>query len=205
MWALITLAGLVLLIGLALAVPMEAALRLDMYGRPRFRVKLAWLFGLVSREMTRAGPPAAREKEKRPEGKRRPGDVFSIFNILKTRGLLRQAMRLVKDIFRLPRLKEFLADLKVGLGDPADTGLLFAVIGPASALLHSRFPGNVQLQPDFADDAILEGYISGKVRLRPIQLVPPLLRFVFSRAVARTVWKLVVNRWKEKKWKSAAR
>ena len=202
MWVLVTLASLLVLLVIILLIPVEAALSLDIHGRPQFRVKMAWFFGLVTREVT-GGQPSPPEPERAEEIKRkrrrwrwRPGEILSI---LRTSGLLRQVFRLVRDIFRLPRLQDLLADLRVGLGDPAETGLLFAVIGPASALLYHRFPNQIRLQPDFTDEAVLDGYVFGKVRLRPIQMAPPILRFTFSTAAIQAAWQMVVNKWKSRR------
>lgn len=91
------------------------------------------------------------------------------------------------------------ADFRAGLGNPADTGLLFALIGPAASRLSSSFPRQIRVEPSFEDETAFEGHLSGTVRLQPIQLVPPLMKFAFSSATIRTVKKLVLTRWKRKK------
>ena len=54
MWVVITLASLAALIILILCVPLDMVLHVDAYGRPKFHMRLAWLFGLVSKEITKA-------------------------------------------------------------------------------------------------------------------------------------------------------
>ena len=60
MWAILILASLLVLIVFAFSVPLDVVLRVDVYGRPKFRMRLAWLFGLVSKEIIP-------KKEKKPK------------------------------------------------------------------------------------------------------------------------------------------
>ena len=202
MWAILILASLLVLIVFAFSVPLDVSACVDVYGRPKFRMRLAWLFGLVSKEITKKEKKPEYKKEagngKRKPRKRGPG-AKTILKILRARGLLGQIKLLLKGILRLPRIKDLEADLKVGLGDPADTGLLFALIGPATFFVGSSFPNQIKVQPSFADEAVLEGSLHGTLRLRPIQLIPPLLRFVFSLPTIRVAKILVVTKWRRKK------
>ena len=190
MWVIVALASLAALPILILCLPVDMVLHTDVYGKPKFRLRLSWLFGLVSKEVTE-GKKKPEEKRKVVEGKRKPKKrmrgVRGIFEILQTRGLLRQLKVLLKDILSRFKIRNLTADFRVGLGDPADTGLLFAIIGPVLSFLSPPFPHQIRVEPSFGSEAVFEGYSYGKVRLRPIQLVPPLLRFVFSLATIRVV------------------
>lgn len=201
MWVLVALSSLAVLIILALCLPLDLLLRLEVYGKPRFRVRLAWLFGLVDKEI-RKGKRKARAKRKAVEGQRRPKDrrgrVELVFNILRTKGLLPQLLRLLRNIVSCLHIRDLKADFRVGLDNPADTGFLFAFIGPATLLMNSSFPCRTRVQPDFGA-AVLEGYLCGTVRLQPIQLVTPVIRFVFSSATLRVAKKLMVTKWKRRK------
>ena len=173
---------------------------MEVYGRPKFRVKLAWFFGLISKELTREKKKPEGEKEttkEKPKKKRRAG-FGTVFEILRTRGLLGQIRILLRDIYSCFRISHLEANLRVGLDNPADTGLLFAFIGPATLFLRRSFPYQISIQPVFGE-AILEGFSHGKVRLRPIQLVPSFMRFVFSLATIRVVKTLVMTKWKRKR------
>ena len=176
--------------------------QVEAYGKPKFRTRLAWLFGLVGKELKK-GREKPEEKERVPEGKpkrrKRGIRARTVFEILRTKGLLGQFKRLLRDIFGCLRFKDLRVDLRVGLDDPADTGLLFAVIGPATFFLSSSFPHRIRVQPSFEDEMVFEGSLSGVLRLWPIQLVLPVLKFVFSLATIRLLKTLVVSRWKGKK------
>lgn len=202
MWVIVLLASLVVLIILVLCVPLEMVFHADVHGRLKFRLRLSWFFGLVSKELIR-GKKKPGEKEKATEGKqksgKRRGGTGLIFEVLRTKGLLRQTKGLLKDILSCFKVKKIKADFRVCLGDPADTGLFFALIGPAIPLLRFPFFNEISIKPSFEDDAFFAGYSYGRVRLRPISLATPILKFVFSTASIRAVKKVVSRKWKRKK------
>ncbi len=188
MWGIIIIAGLAVLIILILCVPLYMAIHADVYGKPKFRMRFSWLFGTVSKEITR--------KEKKPEekkeyvkgkGKRGRGDRRVIFKILRTKGVLRQFKALLKDTLSHFNFRHSVTDFKIGFGDPADTGFVFAIIGPAMAFLGSSSRHRIRLEPYFGDEATLEGYSHGIVRVQPIRLIPPVLKFAFSLTAMRVV------------------
>jgi len=99
----------------------------------------------------------------------------------------------------LAKIRELGANLRIGLDNPADTGLLFALIGPATLFLSPAFPHEIRVQPSFDAEAVFEGHLYGAVRLHPIQLAPPFLRFICSLATIRAIKTLVLTKWKRKK------
>ncbi|HEY82406.1 MAG TPA: hypothetical protein G4O01_03845 [Dehalococcoidia bacterium] len=194
MWVIIASAALAALLILALFVPLELAVQLSTAERPRLRMRLVWLFGLVRKEIGRGEKkPAAPKKT----GKKRinPRDILSL---LQTKGLLQQLKISLQGMLRSLEIKNLTADFKVGLGDPADTGLLFALLAPVILWLNSSLPLRISAQPSFADAPTFTGYSHGAVRVRPIRLVIPLLRFAISPATMRAVKKLVLARWRRK-------
>jgi len=199
LWVVAILAGLAGLVILVLCVPLDMAFRVDVYGRPKLRLRLVWLFGLVSKELSREKKKAEEKKvlKEKPKKKRR-ARFGAIFEILKVRGLLAQFKSLVKGIVRSFRISQLEADFKIGLDNPADTGLLLAVIGPATLFLNRSFPHQIRVQPSFTE-AVFEGFSSGNLSLRPIQLVPPLVRFIFSLATIRVLKILALTKWKRKR------
>jgi hypothetical protein len=195
LWVIAALASLAVLIVLVLSVPLDMALHLDVYGRLRFQMKLTWLFGLVSKEVGKE----KRVAEGKPKPRKRRVKARTIFKILRTKGVLRQGKDLLRDVLRRLKIRELRVNFRVGLDDPADTGLLFALIGPATLFLGSSRVHEIRVEPSFGDEIVCEGYLYGALRLWPIQLVIPLLRFVFSLATIRAVKILVVTKWKRKR------
>ncbi len=200
MWVVATLAGLAGLIVILLCVPLDISLHMDVYGRTKFSLRLRWLFGLVSKEIRRGKkkPEEKKAAEGRPKPRRRKIGARFIFEILRTKGLPEQLKRLLKNVLGSFKIRDLKANFRVGLDNPADTGLLFAIVGPANLFLSSTFSHEIKLQPAF-DEAVFEGYSYGTVRLWPIKLVASFLRFPFSLAAVRVVRKLVLRKWKRKK------
>ncbi len=196
MWAIVTLVSLTLILTLVLCVPLEMTLQADLRGKPKFRLRWSWFFGLVSKDMAKKDKKPgdkgkmAGKKHISGKGKRRFGDMLEV---LRTRGLPGQFKRLLKESLGSLKVRDLTADLRVGLGEPADTGLLFAFAGPAVFWFNSCTPHRIRVRPSLADEGELEGYSQGVIRLRPIRLVVPFLRFVFSIATARLVKKLVMK------------
>ncbi|MCX6009611.1 MAG: hypothetical protein NTW48_06210, partial [Chloroflexi bacterium] len=96
------------------------------------------------------------------------------------------------------KIKELVANFKVDLDNPADTGFLFAFIAPVNLLLSYFSPHQIRIEPSFAGETIIEGHIYGAVRLRPIQLAAPLIGFAFSLPTVRAGTKLVLSNWRRK-------
>jgi len=201
LWVIATLAGLAGLTIFVLCVPVDAALNIDTSGRPKFRLRLVWLFGLVSKEVKREKKKPEEKKappKKKPKKKRRIG-FRTISRILRIKGLLRQVKDLVRDVIGQLKIRELAVNLKLGLDNPADTGFLFASIGSITPFLSLPSQYQLRVQPSFYDEAVFEGYLHGVLRLWPIKLVRPFVRFVFSLATLRVVKVLVLSKWKRKK------
>jgi hypothetical protein len=199
LWVIAVLVGLAILLFLVLCVPLDMILRADVYGKPKVKLRFSWLFGLVSKEITgEKEKPAEKRKAAKGKKKRRWEDTKVIFRILRTKGVLRRLKELRKDVFSCLSFRELVADFKIGLGDPADTGLLFAIIGPATVFLGSSHSHQIRVEPSFGDDAVLQGHSHGTVRLHPIRLVPPFLKLAFSLTAIRVVKTLISSKWKTK-------
>ena len=197
MWVIVALASLIVAAILVFCIPLDTVLYVDVYGRPKFQIKLAWFFGLLNKEVTTGKEKSG--KEKRVAKGKRKANIRAIFQILRTRGLLKQLKRLLKDIFKNLKIRDLRVNSRIGLDDPADTGLLFALIGPATFFLGSSRVHEIKVEPSFEDRVIIEGYLSGALRLIPIRMVVPLLRFAFSLPVIRIFKKLAVAKWKRTK------
>lgn len=187
MWIIIAavLGGLVALWFALLSVPLEMSASYDSSRKPAFRLRILWLFGLVSRDLNKPGtekPTESKRRRKRP----RFSDMVKIISIP---GLWGKFLKLVRDIFRRIKLKDLDINLRIGLDDPADTGLLFAAIWPLTYFpwMPERYP--VRLEPCF-QEAMFEGHALAELRIFPIMLIPAFCRFVFSRPAFKA-WKIM--------------
>jgi hypothetical protein len=182
--------------------PLSITFRVDVYGRPKLQVRLRWFFGLLDKELRKGKKKPEAEKEaveekKKPRKKR--ANIKLVWSLLRTRGLFRKIREFLVGILRQIKIRDLEIDCRVGLDTPADTGLLFAVVGPASVFLSSTFPERIRVQPSLVDETVFEGYLHGAVWLRPVQLAAPVLGFVFSLPALRVVKTLIESKWKKRR------
>ena len=193
--------GLAVLILLVFCIPLEMTFRMKAAGRPEFGVRVLWGFGLVRKEFTTKKKPP--EKKSRADAKPKSGKqevrTDTMLQILRSKGILSQLRSLVINTLRCLKLKELNADIRIGLDDPADTGLLFALIGPAVVFVRSIRHHQIRVMPSFEDEAVLEGHAHASVSVQPIQLIPPFVRFVFSSPTFNVLKVLSLNLWKRQK------
>ena len=201
MWVVAIVMGLAVLILLVFCIPLEFTFRMQVAGRTEFGVRVLWGFGLVRKALaTKKKPPEKKSRANaKPRPRKREGRTDTMLQVLRSKGMLSQLQILVIDTLRCLRLKELNADIRIGLDDPADTGLLFALIGPAAVFVRSIWHHQIRVVPSFEDEAILEGHVHGTVSVQPIQLIPPFLRFVFSSPTFNVLKVLTLNLWKRQK------
>ncbi len=69
--------------------------------------------------------------------------------------------------------------MRLGLGDPADTGRLWAFLGPLNAAAQNLRNAEVRIEPEFVDPTF-EFEINGRVRLVPLQFLALATAFALS-------------------------
>jgi len=115
LWVVVILLSIASFITLVLCVPLDLELRIEVYGKSKFTVRLIWLFGLVKKELRRG--------KKEREAKNRIEQARAILEILRIKGLLLQLKRLFGSVLRRIELKELKVDFRIGADNPADTAL----------------------------------------------------------------------------------
>ena len=170
---------------LLLAAPIDVRVAVDRDQALRARVHVSWLFGLVRfrvrPEGTRPGMKAKRPASRRGRhGKRIARRVAG--------GMLRPDFRarsfaFLRGLLRAIRPRDVRVRGRIGLGDPADTGRMWGVLGTLGVLLSQH---DVRLEPDF-EQACLRFQAAGRMRLIPIQMLFMTTAFLVSPAVVRTL------------------
>jgi hypothetical protein len=199
-WVIFVLAGLIVLITILLSVPFNIKFSVNTSEKPKLKVKLAWFFGLISKELnTEKKKPQEKRKvaREKPREKKRKFDFRTILKILQTKGLIKQLKKLIKSTLSQCKIREFVANLKLGFEDPADIGLFFALAGPAMPFINLSSRYKISIQPYLSDETAFEGYLHGTVKFQPVKLVVPILKFVFSLAMFRIVKTFILSRWKK--------
>jgi len=200
--ALYIVAGILLVIILVFSVPVDLTFDFRTDGDGKGMLRVGWLFGLLGKNLLpRKKKPAKRPKKpkkaKKPKkGKKR--DLNALLALIRTRGVLAGSVKLVRRMLTAFRVRQLDADLRVGLDDPADTGIMCAVLWPLMVRPGLFGPGTVRVEPVF-EEPVFEAALRGEVRIIPAQMVANLLRFVFSTAGLRVTKLMVVSWWKRKK------
>ena len=199
MWVIFVLVGLIVLITVLLSIPFYVKFSVNTSEKPKLRVKLAWFFGLINKEIntekkkTQEKRKVAREKLRE---KKRKFDFKAILKILQTKGFIKQLKNLITSTLSQCKIREFAANLKLGLEDPADIGLVYALAGSAMPFFNLSSQYQINIQPYFNDENTFEGYLHGTLKLQPVRLFIPILKFGFSLAMLRIVKTFISNKWK---------
>ena len=81
-----------------------------------------------------------------------------------------RVFRFIRAVWRAIHKQDLRLRMRIGLGDPADTGQLWALVGPLSGLLANNREASIEIEPEFFD-AIFELDSSGSIRIIPLQLL----------------------------------
>jgi hypothetical protein len=195
LWVVIWLAvALVSLIAI-LSIPFEIHSHIEVYEKPKFRIELKWLFGLLKKDIrAKKKPTKKKEKEKLGEGRKW---LWAAFRIIRIKGMLKELRHLVKGILNSLKIRDLRVNFKVGIDDPADTAFVVGIINSPLLFWKPSFPHEIDIRADYEGEAILEGYTHLTVRVLPIQIVVSLLRFLFSWSSVKAIRILVVAKWKK--------
>lgn len=170
-----TAVGVTALLAL-LAIPVTLRFRIAWDRTLEQDVRLLWAFGLVDARLrplqTATGirrDEAARRPGRSASGKRR-GRGANALGALRDRRFRRRLARFLGDLWRAVGKRDVRLRIRIGLDDPADTGRLWALLGPVAGLLAAVQEVSISLEPEFAGEAFaLEG--NGSLRLVPLRVV----------------------------------
>ena len=183
---LLIIAILLVLLLVLLTVPISVTFRMDRIKEINGHVIFHWLFGLVrfrvgiprAVKAVKRHPKKTREKTK----KRKQGDnVRVVIALLKQSVFRRRVIRFSKDLFCAAHARDIYLRLRIGLGDPADTGRLWGVLGPVTGIATNLRFAEVRIEPEFLAPA-LEVESHGKLRLIPLQFIVLATAFMLSPA-----------------------
>lgn len=173
-----TLAVLAVLCALlVLAVPVDLSFRFQGMEAPEAQVAVGWLFGLVHHRVRLSGNARRTTARSDPATHdRRGGQVAAV---LRQSAFRRRLMRLFRDLFNAAHFSDLVLRMRLGLGDPADTGRLWALVGPLGAAAQRLPNAQINVEPEFID-AIFEFDVCGRMAIVPLQLLAIGIMFALS-------------------------
>ncbi len=170
-----------------LAIPVTMMFEVTRRQALQGQVTLLWAFGLVRVHIPlpvkRAASPGAKRATQKRRQRGRSGSKSKPLALIRYRPFRRRVFRFVADLWRAIRKQDVNLRIRLGLGDPADTGRLWAVVGPVAGLLANVEEASVEIEPDFMD-AVFELESSGEIRLIPLQI----LYLVVALLLSPPVW-----------------
>ena len=212
-------AGIVLFILLVFSIPLDMAFDVGRPGADRLRVRVGWLFGLLGKEFGRGGknrieqpgkdpaeprlaqlavalvePDGIEEsKERGPKRKKKKRSAKPVFSLLMAKGVARGLLKLSRRILTSVRVRHLDARLRIGLDDPAATGMLYAALWPVLVPLTHNSSAKVRMELSF-EEPVLDLTARGRIRVFPIQMVWSVLLFALSPSGLRAMNRMVLRR-----------
>ena len=169
------LVALLLLIAL-LAIPVTLSHHISWQQRFQGTLTLIWFFGLVKIRFSPFQPSGKKKRtsnqaNKIPEKKKqKPRKKPNAFAAIRQKAFRQRTTKFIRDLWHAIHKENITLRLRVGLGDPADTGLLWAIIGPVAGILATSQEASIQIVPDFIDTT-LKVDSSGTIRIVPLQII----------------------------------
>lgn len=194
MWVVIWLAVALASLIAILSIPFNILCSIEIYEKPKFRIRAEWLFGLLKKDIRKKKKKPTKKKQKLGEGRKW---LWAAFRIIRIKGMLKLLKRLVREILHSFKIRELRVNFKVGLDDPADTVFLLGIINASRLFWTPSFPHEIEIHADYEGEVFLEGYSNLTVRVLPIQVLVSLLRFLFSWSSIKAIRILVVTKWKK--------
>lgn len=179
------------LIVVLLAVPVTLTYQLSFRQTISADLRLIWAFGLVRADISpdRAKSKPDKPGDAHPKSGRRGGAPVKKTDFLaaiRRPSFRRRILRFISDVWRAIHKKNVQLLVRIGLGDPADTGQLWGAFGPLSGMLARVRDIRITIVPDFLDSTF-EVDSSGTIRVIPLQFVILAIGLLFSPSIWRGV------------------
>jgi hypothetical protein len=180
----------VLLVLIALlAIPITLTFKISAQQASQNDIRLYWLFGLVRIRIPLPKPREYATKDEQQEKKSKREKIKSrkkpnVLAAIRLRKFRQRIFRFIRDLWHAIYKQDLILHMRLGLGDPADTGQLWAVIGPVTGMLSNVQAASITIEPEFMELAFeLDG--SGGIRIIPLQLIYLALALLLSPPVWR--------------------
>ncbi len=173
----------VVLVVALLAVPLSVTYDVSTRTGYRNDITIGWAFDLFRFRVPtdRLAPAAEDDRAERPST-----GAASGLAAIRQQAFRRRLFRFAGDLWRAVHKEDFRLHARIGLGDPADTGQLWAVVGPIAGMLGLAEGAAISVTPDFFEATlILDSH--GRMRLVPLHVVYLAIALMLSPSIWRGV------------------
>jgi hypothetical protein len=182
----LSLLFLLLLLVVLLWIPLSLNFNFVSHRTSGNEIVLRWFFGLVKIRipLEQGETPVPKKKLNKPkqqevDNKEVENRGKSAFKLLLQKRFRHRLFDYMSDFWHSISKQDIKVDIKAGLGDPADTGQLWAIVGPTSVALANIRHLSVNVEPDFINAGFqLDG--SGTIRFIPLRIIFISLKLFFS-------------------------
>jgi len=172
---------------LLLALPIDVAFRVEGIETFNGQIAICWMFGLVRFRVRIPGvsksPRAPKATKVRVKPDKRSGRL-NVLALLRQAAFRQRVYRLVADLAGAAHLRQLRLRMRLGLGDPADTGRLWALVGPLNVVAQNLRNADVQIEAEYLDP-VFEFQARGRLLLVPLQFLILAIGFALSPASIR--------------------
>jgi len=189
---LIGMVTFLLMLVALLAIPLTLSFQVSWRDALQGNVRLSWLFGLVRVPipLSQTTPPSPEGKASAQKKGLHPGrssrNKTNVSAVIRNKPFRRRILRFIRDLWHAIGKRDLNLRLRIGLGDPADTGQLWAFLGPVAGMLATAREATVELEPDFFDE-VLELDSSGAIRIVPLQIIYLTVALLLSPPVRQAI------------------
>ena len=186
---LLSIACLLALLIALLAIPLSISFSFTRHRSVQASAHFHWLFGLVNFQAHFPDETSSIKREKTTQKEntkphKEMNNARDIIALFKQSTFRQHIIKFIKNLLRASHAQDLYLLLRIGLGDPADTGILWAVIGPLSGMMKNLQSAKIEIEPEFID-SVLEIESRGHFHLVPLQFIALTIGFIFSPTTIR--------------------
>ncbi|WP_395377541.1 DUF2953 domain-containing protein [Marinicella sp. W31] len=178
---LIVISLFLLTLVMLLAIPISLSFKINEHSESKNKIVVRWFFGLIKFRvpLTQDASPVSESRLKKSTKTGSDKRSKKIFKLLLQKNFRHRLFEYVRDVWRSIVKQDIKLHIKTGLGDPADTGKLWGIVGPISSGLVHVHHLPVFIEPDFMY-ARFEINGHGTLRFIPLRIIFVSLKLFFS-------------------------
>lgn len=173
-----------------LTIPLTLSFRVSWHQTLQGDIRFLWFFGLVRIpiSLSRLAEPSEpnRKATRSIKSRSSASKKKTSFVVFHQRLFRKRMLRFIRDIWHAIGKKNLMIHLRLGLGDPADTGRLWAFFGPVTGMLATAKTVTIEVVPDFFEETV-ELDSSGEIRIVPLQILYLSAGLLLSPSVRRAL------------------